>query len=466
VARENARPGTDGWRIADDDTDPYASNPDGWIEGYADATSVTAGESVSLFVDTPAASFHVRAFRMGWYGGTRARLVWESAAIAGGRQPSLLIDPATGLVEAPWNVSTTIEITEAFPPGAYLFELETDAGGAHYVPLTIRNDDVAATLLLMSAVTTWQAYNPWGGCSLYDCYGNLDRDRADIVSFDRPYSPLYGHGAADFLTHELPLVAFLEEQGYDIDYVTNVDVDRDPALTTTRAAVISTGHDEYYSTPMRDAIDASVAAGVNVAFFGANAMYRHIRLEPGMTGAPERRMVNYRSTDDPGAVADPMQATVDWRDEPLSRPEAALIGIQYGCARVRADMVLTNTSNWVYEGTGAVDGQRVERLVGVEFDTFARLSVTPPSLEVLAASPVLCRGSWYEHVMAYHSTETGAGVFATGTIDWICGLDGTCAEDVPQSDVVRGVTANVIRVFSAGPAGLTHPSVPNAVDYR
>jgi hypothetical protein len=67
--------------------------------------------------------------------------------------------------------------------------------------------------------------------------------------------------------------------------------------------------------------------------------------------------------------------------------------------------------------------------------------------------------------MVYRSTVAGGGVFATGTINWSCGLDGTCG-DVEQLDVVRGVTANVLRAFSAGPAGLTHPSTENVAEYR
>jgi hypothetical protein len=189
-------------------------------------------------------------------------------------------------------------------------------------------------------------------------------------------------------------------------------------------------------------------------------VYRHIRLEPGTSGAGERRIANYRSTDDPGAVTDPSQTTVNWRDDPLGEPESEIVGIEYACAGVRADLVLTNTASWFFEGTGAIDGQIVERLVGIEFDELPPIQVRDPSIEVIAATPLFCKGADRVHVTAYHTLASGSGVFATGTIDWGCGLDGTC-ENIPRSHVIRGVTGNVLRVFAAGPAALTHPSIPN-----
>ena len=216
---------------------------------------------------------------------------------------------------------------------------------------------------------------------------------------------------------------------------------------------------------MRQALVDALAVGTNIAFFGANAVYRNIRLEPGSSGAGERRMANFRTAADPGAHGDTELVTVNWREPPLKRPEAEIVGVQYGCAEVHANMRLVNTRSWLYEGTDARDGQRIPDLVGVEFDELAPSSETPPNLEVIAATPLDCRQLTYQQVTTYHTLENGAGVFAAGTIGWNCGLDGTCGA-IPRSDVVRGITANVLRAFAAGPAGLTHPSTGNASRYR
>ncbi len=464
VAAENRREGTDDWRIVGDPVDPIRDTPLAWIEGYADTTSAQPGQTVTLFVDTPAANFHVGAFRMGWYGGAQGRLVWQSPATPGGRQPETVFDSSTGTAEARWAPSLSFTVTDEWPPGAYLLKLVSDGGGAHYVPLTIRRDSAAGDLVFMSAVTTWQAYNPWGGCTLYECFEPRTKFRATVVSFDRPYAHSYAQGAADFPSHELPLISFIEQQGLDVAYITNIDLHREPALGASRAGLVSPGHDEYYSWPMREALVGALDHGTNIAFFGANAVYRNIRLEPAGSGVADRRMANYRKND-PGSQDDRRLVTVNWRERPLQLPESEIVGIQYGCAEVRADMRLVNTSSWIYGGTGARDGERLNNLVGVEFDELALRSQTPPGLEVLAASMLECRNLTYQQVTAYHTVASGAGVFAAGTIDWNCGLDGSCP-GVPRFDIVRGVTANVLNAFAAGPAGFVHPSADNARRYR
>ena len=465
LAAENLLPGTNDWRPGPDIAYGINSRPAGWIEGFADATSVQPGSTLTLFVDTPAASFTVWAYRMGWYGGTQGRLVWLSQPTTGGRQFLAEFDQTTGTATAPWQPSLSIDITDQWPPGQYLLKLVSDMGGTHYVPVTVRDDRAAGGLLVVSAVTTWQAYNPWGGCSMYRCAADREHDRAQVVSFNRPYSNRYHQGTADFLDHELPLVSLVEFLGIDAAYVTDVDLHTQPSIVGTRHGIITLGHDEYYSTPMRAALELAVASGINIAFLGANAVYRHIRLEPDAAGKPNRRMANFRDHDDPGAFFDPLQSTVEWRDAPLSRPEAPLIGIQYGCAGARAAMQLVNTDSWLVAGIDATSSHLIANLVGVEFDTLASRSLTPPTLEVIAASPVVCRGLPYQHVMSYYSNTAGAGVFATGTINWICAIDGSCS-DLEASAVVWGITANMLREFAAGPAGVKHPSRPNANNYR
>jgi len=464
VARENARPGAADWRILDDPANPVRDTPLEWIEGYADTATAQHGQTVTLFVDTPASTFTVTAYRMGWYDGLQARSVWQSTPTIGGRQPSATFDGRTGMAEAPWAASLTVEITDEWPPGAYLLKLQSDARGGHYVPLTVRDDAATGDLLFMSAVTTWQAYNPWGGCTLYECFAPRTKFRAEVVSFDRPYAHSYAQGAADFPTHELPLISFIEQQGFDVAYITNIDLHREPALAASRHALVSPGHDEYYSWPMREGLVQALDGGTNIAFFGANAVYRNIRLEPGAGGAADRREVNYRVRD-PGAGDDPHLVTVNWRELPLRKPEAEIVGVQYGCAEVRANLRLVNTSSWLYAGTGATEGQRLTNLVGVEFDELAPSSLTPTGVEVFAATPLTCRNLTYQQVTAYHTRPSGAGVFAAGTIDWGCGLDGTCP-GIERFEIVRGVTLNVLQAFAAGPAGLLHPSSGNTGRYR
>ena len=134
-----------------------------------------------------------------------------------------VVDPVTHMAEAHWPVSLRVPITSEWPPGTYLLKLVSAIGAESYVPLTIRDDGSTADLVAIDAVTTWQAYNDWGACSLYECLMDEDTPRSTVVSFDRPIFGFFGHGAADYLDHELPLISLAEERGLDITYITDID---------------------------------------------------------------------------------------------------------------------------------------------------------------------------------------------------------------------------------------------------
>lgn len=479
LAAENARPGTTDWKIDDDVPGASDDLPPGWLEGYADTTSARPGQSVQLFVACDGDSWHAEAYRMGWYGGAGGRLLWTSDEIPTQWQLRTTRDRTTKMNRAHWDPSLTFTVGDDWPPGAYLVKLVSNAGPAHYVPLTVRDDQAVGSLMVVSAVATWQAYNPWGGCSLYECFDGPGR--STVVSFDRPYARTYGHGSADFLTHELPLIGLIEELGIDTVYATNVDLhttslaatpdgadvdDSLDRLLAGRTALLSTGHDEYYSTPMRNTLEAARERGINLAFFGANAVYRHVRLEPNEEGRPFRQMPNYRTAGaDPLTPTAPEQSTVQWRNDPLSRPESALIGVQYFAAGITGNLRVVSPDNWIFEGLDVERGTSFRKLIAIEVDGLGPKSAEPENLEVLASSPIRFKDSVYEHAMTYYAHESGAGVFATGTIAWIHALDTTWPDDTTR-EFVRGATTNVLRAFAAGPTGRAHPSRPNADRYR
>src|SRR5262249_30910163 len=143
---------------------------------------------------------------------------------------------------------------------------------------------------------TWQAYNDWGGYSLYkgptgsSCKGVCTR-----VSFDRPYDP----HTPNLWEYELPLVHFLEETGEEVSYTTDVDTDRDPAERLGHRLVIVAGHSEYWTTTMRDGFDAARAAGTNLAFTGANDGYWQMRYADDRRTIVEYRLRNLDPEPDP-----------------------------------------------------------------------------------------------------------------------------------------------------------------------
>jgi hypothetical protein len=455
VAVENRRPGTSGWRITH-------AGPTNAIQGWADHVSAATGERVRLYVSTTARRFRVQAYRMGWYGGRGARLVWRSAPLPGRRQPAPVRTPQTNMVAARWRPSLTLRIDRAWPPGVYLLKLVA-ATGQRYVPLTVRDDRSHAALVVQDAVTTWQAYNRWGGRSLYVGPSGSLETRSRVVSFDRPYAA--EQGAGDLLGNELPLVRLVESLGLDVTYWTDIDLHRHPERLLAHRALVSLGHDEYWSTRMRRGAEAARAHGVNLAFLGANAVYRHIRLRPSPTG-PDRQEVNYKPWsvgDDPAWKTDPSEVTTDWRRPPLNDPESRLLGAEYECNPTLAAGVVALPSSWLLAGTGVRAGSRLPGLVGDEYDRVRPGAPRPPRVEVLLHSPVRCRGASFADT-TYYTAPGGAGVFDAGTGSWVCQLSRACTEgrrSPVTARVVRAVTVTLLRALARGPAGAHHRSRSN-----
>ncbi|MEU7811612.1 N,N-dimethylformamidase beta subunit family domain-containing protein [Pseudonocardia sp. NPDC049154] len=443
-------PGAD-WRI----THP---GPEHAVEGFVDRTSVHPGEPVHLFVSTTAAHYTITAFRMGDYPPTGAARVWVSPPEPGRRQADPVVQAPRNTVVAPWSPSLTVD-TAGWPPGDYLLRLDADNGAQQFVPLTLATSDNTGRLVVVNAVTTWQGYNRWGGYSLYAARSGRFADRSRAVSFDRPYQAKDMQGAGDFLIFELPFVEFAERSGLPIGYATDVDLHADPHLLDGARAMITLGHDEYWSTAMRASATAARDRGVNLAFLGGNEIYRHIRFEDSALG-PDRVEVDYKSfQEDPASGSDPLEATPQWRDPPHARPESVLLGNFYQCNPAQADLVVADAGSWLLSGL-VRDGQRLPGLVGNEYERVDLRVPTPRPIEVLFHSPVTCRGRADFADATWYSVPSGAGVFSAGTQYWICGLDPGCRGG-QSAAVVGAITARLLTAFAAGPAGAAHPAQDN-----
>lgn len=435
--------------------------PPSAVEGYADHAGVLAGNRVRLFVSTTAARFSVRAYRFGWYGGSLARLVWTSPPVAGRRQPAA-VTHARGMVVAPWRPSVTVP-TAGWPPGSYQLQLDAGSTGRRYIPLVVESRSVAGRVVLVQSTTSYQAYNTWGGRSLYHGPDGRFATRARAVSFDRPYHA--ENGAAGFFQEEQPLVSLAERLGLPLAYRTSIDLDRDPRALDGAVAVVTEGHDEYWSPAMRRTLTRARDHGANLAFFGANAIYRKVRFEPSPLGQ-DRVEVNYKvPQEDPLYGRDNARVTGNWPDPPNADPESNLVGEAYGCdIGTVTSMTMTDPGAWVWAGTGVRRGESLRGLVGVEVDADPA-APAPGPLAVLARSPVRCvYGAHITSAVTYYVAGSGAGVLDAGTEHWVCALsDRACVRHLPGPDgrtrrVVQAVTANILRAFAHPRAGGVHPA--------
>ena len=291
-----------------------SAGPADAIEGYADQVSIRPGQDFTLHVSTTGSSFRVSAYRVGWYRGAQARLVWRSDEIRGRRQQEVSFASATRTVATRWAPALTVP-TGGWPEGAYLLRLDASHGHQRYVPLIVRSADGAGKTVIVHAPETWQAYNLWGGYDLYQGEDGSYGTRSVQVSFDRPYD---GDGAVRFMTYERAFVVLAERTGIPLAYTTGADIGRDPSVLRGATAIYTLGHDEYWTPQRRAAITRARDAGTNVAFLGANTCYRRIRLASGADGTADRSVICYKTDvgQDPMYSADPALATTDYRLQP------------------------------------------------------------------------------------------------------------------------------------------------------
>jgi hypothetical protein len=453
---ENQRPGTLNWIC-------NRLQPDHALEGYASQVSAVAGDDVALFVNTTERAVQVQAYRMGYYQGLGGRLVWQGDFVPAGVQAPPVVTPGVGIVTCPWSVTTTLTITKDWPPGCYLLKLVSDGGLQQFVPLTVRDDTSMASFVLQNSVTTWQAYNLYGGYSLYygptGAGGQSFAGRARAVSFDRPYPQTWASGAADFVGNELPLLFHLESLGLDLTCWTDVDLHARPELLANHKCLFSLGHDEYWSQPMRAAAAGASAVGVNLAFLGANACYRQIRMQPTSIG-PNRLEVCYKSAaEDPMARQDPALTTVNWAQTPVNQPECTLIGSMYQSVGAKAGTVVTDASSWFFDGCNLTDGQVLPNTILGEYDRYVPSYPGPRNVDVLAHSPVPGQSNWSD-ITYYTAPGNGGGVLASGSASFVSLLSTTGV--IPSivvpgpfpgvTDIIRRAMENVYGRFGFGQA--------------
>jgi PKD domain len=453
IQAENALPGTSAWYVA--------QAPPPSVEGYTSESSVAPGDVVHLRVSTaPAARYRVEVYRLGWYGGAGGRLIGCVPGCTSDELGVVRGDPgpdSNGETVAGWPVTDELRIPADAVSGYYVANLVLTSGSyrgeASTVFFVVRPaPGNHSAILVQVPVNTWQAYNNWGGKSLYD-FNSTDLAPANRVSFDRPVAP----GGQWPVVWEVPLIRFLEREGYDVSYQTDLDTHLRPGSLLDHRLVMISGHDEYWTKEMRDAFEAARDAGTNLAFMGANAGYWQVRYEDG-----GRTIVGYKSNADP--IADPALRTILFRD--LGRPECQLEGVMHqGGFRHATDENLDYRPTvegladpWL-AGTGFDSSSVVRDVVGREWDTVPGVppsGCAPPTLRVLFHYS----GGSGEASAVRYVAPSGARVFASGSLQFAWGLDTFATEEEghanPPDPRLQQFMRNAL-------ADLTRPAPPATV---
>jgi hypothetical protein len=431
VQLENMRRGTAAWAV----TMPAKA---GEIEAYASATTAVAGQRVHFYVSTTAGSYVASVYRMGWYGGLGARLVANVKSHPGHRFSAPRPNSHTGLIVPRWPAAFDLTISRNWLSGVYMVKLTASSRFQTYVPIVVA-DHRSSKVLFVRALSTDEAYNDWGGKSLYGDahypYGSASWSghRAYKVTFARPYTYGEDAGSGLFFRYEYDMVRWLEKNGYDVSYSSDVDLDQHPEQVPRHRVVVIAGHDEYWSLRQRNALQSAVAHRVSLAVFGGDTGVWQARYEAG-AGGPAGIEVCYRQAKiDPLYKKNNSVVTTHWADAPVNRPVSALLGEggydpSAGQVSPPASWRVYQPASWVFTGLKVHRGTQLGRVVGYEFDRVVPGQPAPHGLTVIARSPVsgIGVGPDISESTEYRS-RSGAFVVDMGSIEWPWALDNSYA---------------------------------------
>jgi hypothetical protein len=447
IVLENQNAGTNAWAVG---SSRVSSDTNKEIKGYAGKTSVNKGETIDFKVTvypTPQ-TFTIDIYRLGWYQGLGGRLMKSVGPISGVKKAACPQNSTTKMVECTWKTDYTLVIPSNWTTGSYLAKLINKNGYVNYINFTVRDDSSHSDILLQNSTNTWQAYNKWGGAALYP----PGQTHGVKVSYDRPYTGL-GTSVQD---RELQMIRFLEKNGYDLSYTTDVDTHERGNLILNHKAFISMGHDEYWSWEMRNAVEGARDKGIDLAFFGGNESYWQVRYEPSSSGVADRVLVGYKEQ----YKNDPYYKSTDpnkkkrtsslFRYSFINRPEQLMLGEEYGTNLGQTDRhimyTVTNPTNWIWAGANVREGQQLTDIVGKEYNrVYPSAKSANLSFNIVSKSVNPTTGTIANSVI--YQSPSGAWVFSAGTMDWSLGLDDYGRGYGHVNTAIQQVTRNILNRF-------------------
>lgn len=464
------------------------------ILGFATDISYNKGQRVRFKIKTDASAYTINVYRMGYYDGDGARKVGTGVITATlpQTQPNPIEDAATGLTDCGnWAESAYWDIPANACSGVYIAKLtRTDNGGASHIIFVVRNDGNTSKLFFQTSDATWQAYNPYGGNSLYTAAGPLPNGHASKVSYNRPYITRSGGGGGTvgedwFFNSEYPMIRFLEKFGYEVSYTTNVDAARRGNEILLHKVFMSVGHDEYWSAEQRNSVEAARNAGVNLAFFSGNEVYWKTRWENSLANPSDtyRTIVCYKEGDQGelvcGTKCDPNPTvwTGLWRGPQTApfydagKPENALSGQaswQGGQGAMTVPAAYKNLRIWRNTNITSLGSEAQATFplgtLGYEWNYEQMPEANPPGRFTMSSTTI----GGKTHKLSMYRHSSGALVFGAGTIQWAWGLDANHDGAATATDTrMQQATINVLADMGVQPpsnvflfllAGLTRTS--------
>lgn len=493
------------------------SDPEAVVEAYCNQSSYEGGEQVRLHCGAtlprpsgrvqPAAEPLAFTFEVARLGKVREVVYNVDTLVA---ENHSIPDDAAGF-GARWPATTAFTADPSWRSGWYEVQLTTTrpdgstavrtAGFVLRAPI----GKPSARILFELSLNTWNAYNDWGRSNLYTggthvsfqrpfARGFLDRpdagahrlanssDEPDLngdiwTEYYRANAISSWSGCAGWPTWEGPFAAWAERNGYDLDYAANSDLEQRPEILDAYPMMLSVGHDEYWSSPMRDTVEAFIARGGNVAFLSGNTSFWQVRLEASAEDGRDA-MVSYKDTarrQDPLRHSNPELLTGMWSDPIIGRPESYMTGVSFsrggyarqaGCTpRGQKGYTVWRPEHWLFGGTDLRYGDLLGAthcVVGYECDGCEMTTVNglpeathtdgcPNGFAILGSAPA----------RLYHvDLEAGINEYPTGlqkmrTVGELAGVAHVLFGDASPENIQRVAHGNAVLGSYVAPSGGT-----------
>lgn len=458
IADENSLPGTRSWQVAASNISRLAL--------YVSSQSAKPGDTERVYVNSAASTVSLSMYRMGWYGGQGGRLVLDSGSVPLQRQPPCAHSTQTGLTECRWIPTASFQLPTGLTSGVYIIKARDTSANEREAILVVEPTQPPAALVQVP-LATYEAYNGWGGDSLYPASEpvGVTRSKQGVeVSFDRPYDG--PTGAGEFFNADVATVRFLEQRGYPVGYSTSTSIDSAPQQVQVPRLVVDAGHSEYWSQSDLQAFVRARDGGTNLVFLSSDTAAWRVRFAPATDASSEAGTANHR------IIAYKEYASLDPdHGNPtgaFADKGAGLTGSAYSnciTPRVRAPGVPTYRyyhwqpnpalqPAWLFQGTGLRPNSQIAGVVGYELDR-----VTPASPRDITTvgggrAPCMTRGAPDNADSTLYRAPSGATVFASGTLGWQLGLSPVTsaspdAPHEPNAGLVR-LTQNLLDALLAG----------------
>ncbi|HEX4304643.1 MAG TPA: DUF4082 domain-containing protein [Solirubrobacterales bacterium] len=488
------------------------------IQGFATAMNVNIGETENFKIKTPSPEYHVNILRLGYYEGDGARMIQEGikpSAKLPQTQPECMHETLegkenntkTGLIDCGnWAVSASWKVPSTAVSGLYVAQLvrddSSDKGGESQVFFVVTDNESTAPILLKTSDSTWEAYNAYGGNSLYSCtkfcpVGEPEGYKAAYsVSYNRPFDGTLStdDGKSDPFYAEYQMIRFLEKQGYNISYTTQGDISEHPETLLKHKMVMTSGHDEYWSAGERSAFEAAREAKVNEAFFTGNETFWKTRWGASIDSSktPYRTVTTYKEThfNEPVDPEEPNVSTSSWADPRFGtkggagKPANSLTGqyflVNSGTADIKVPGTFAKLRFWKNTQVAKLGASETLTLspgtgtLGYEWDIDADNGFRPPGRIPLSSTTVngletfvdygthVVENGVATHSLSLYRAPSGALVFGAGTVQWSWGLDNTNAWDGGSTDPsgnapdpnMEQATVNLLGEMGAQPSTL------------